>query len=60
MVSCVDSLAYAEMRLVLAKVLYNFDLEMDRRSDGRDWFDQKAWGVWFKGPLFVRVKAAVR
>ncbi|KAK4634224.1 Averantin hydroxylase [Fulvia fulva] len=54
------NLAYAEMRLVLAKVLYNFDLEMDGRSRGKDWFEQKAYGVWLKGPLYVRVKPVVR
>lgn len=49
------NLAYAEMRLVLAKVVYDFDLELCERETG-DWFDQRAWGVWWKGPLWVRVR----
>ncbi|KAF7186799.1 Versicolorin B desaturase [Pseudocercospora fuligena] len=50
------NLAYAEMRLILAKVLYHFDVELDPSQTG-DWFDQKSYGVWFKGPLQVRLKA---
>ncbi|EME48394.1 hypothetical protein DOTSEDRAFT_84037 [Dothistroma septosporum NZE10] len=53
------NLAYAEMRLVLAKVLFNFDLEMDERSRGSDWFDQKAWGVWNKGPLYMGLRLRI-
>ena len=34
-----DSLAYAEMRLILARVLWNFDLEL--QPDCRDWSSQK-------------------
>lgn len=50
------SLAYAEMRLVMAKVLYNFDLELvDHESD---WFDQKYFTLWVKGPLMVKLSVA--
>lgn len=36
-------LAYAEMRLILAKLLYHFDLSAGGELDA-DWFDQKNWG----------------
>lgn len=51
------NLAYAEMRLILAKVIYNFDMELDEKATG-NWWDQKAWGVWWKGPLMVKLTAA--
>ncbi|KAF2162336.1 hypothetical protein M409DRAFT_27340 [Zasmidium cellare ATCC 36951] len=51
------NLAYAEMRLVLAKVIYNFDMELDEKATG-NWWDQRAWGVWSKGPLMVKLTAA--
>jgi averantin hydroxylase len=47
------NLAYAEMRLILAKVLYNFDLELDDRVG--DWMDQKVFVLWEKHPLWVKV-----
>ena len=53
---CVSSLAWAEMRLILAKVLFNFDLELAEGSE--DWLDQKAYAIWEKGPLNVRLKIA--
>jgi cytochrome P450 len=49
-----NSLAYAEMRLVLAGVLFNFDLELMPSQD--DWLDQKVYGVWYKKPLMVRLR----
>lgn len=48
------NLAYAEMRLILAKVLFHFDLTLASAKTG-DWFDQKSWGVWIKNPLYVRL-----
>ena len=53
------NLAYAEMRLILAKVLFHFDLELDSAATG-DWFDQKSWGLWIKNPLYVRLVATGR
>lgn len=29
----VDSLAYAEMRLILARIIWKFDMQLDRDSD---------------------------
>lgn len=37
------SLAYAEMRLILARVLWNFDMELDPSS--LEWDNQKVGGM---------------
>lgn len=53
------SLAYAEMRLILAKVVYNFDLRI--AEDSRDWLKgQKAYIVWEKPPLNVYLTPVVQ
>lgn len=36
---CLCSLAYAEMRLILTRVLWNFDLEL--QAESKNWADQK-------------------
>jgi hypothetical protein len=49
------SLAHAEMRLILARVLFNFDLEWDDKS--KNWAnDLKAFSLWQKTPLLVNLK----
>lgn len=49
------SLAYAEMRLLLAKMLWHFDFELADSED--DWLSGlKAFMVWDKGILKVRLK----
>lgn len=45
------SLAYAEVKLILARVLYNFDMELVDPDE--DWMDQKAFFIWTKPPLNV-------
>ena len=51
----ISSLAYAEMRLILAKVLYKFDLELVDKE--QDWFgEQKCFTLWEKGALMVNLK----
>ncbi|KAI8966684.1 cytochrome P450 [Daldinia sp. FL1419] len=48
------NLAYAEMRLILAKILYNFDMKLDEESLG--WaVDQRSFSVWEKPPLLVHL-----
>ncbi|KAK0125939.1 hypothetical protein ONS95_007563 [Cadophora gregata] len=47
------NLAYAEMRLILARVLWNFDIEFAEGEESKDWLDQKSWTLWDKGPLNV-------
>jgi hypothetical protein len=39
------------MRLILAKVLFNFDMEL--ADKGVDWITQKAYFLWDKPPLEV-------
>lgn len=52
------SMTTHEMRLILAKVLWSFDLELcDQQGD---WLDQKLFLTWEKMPLMVRLKAAAR
>jgi cytochrome P450 len=47
-------MAYHEMRLLIAKVLYNCDLELCDES--RDWIErQKVFILWEKLPLMVKV-----
>ncbi|OIW22978.1 putative cytochrome P450 monooxygenase [Coniochaeta ligniaria NRRL 30616] len=45
------NLAYAEMRLILAKVVYNFDMELADKDV--DWLQQKVYTLWSKPPLNV-------
>lgn len=47
------SLAYHEMRLMLAKVLYAFDISLCEESN--NWTDQKVFTLWEKPPLYVRL-----
>ncbi|RDW89918.1 cytochrome P450 [Aspergillus mulundensis] len=46
--------AYNEMRVILARVLWNFDLELAPESEG--WERQKVYTLWDKGPLMVRLR----
>ena len=49
------SLALAEMRLILSKVLFAFDLELVDKE--RDWMgEQKVFVLWEKGALNVKLK----
>lgn len=50
----VHSLAHAEMRLILARVLWNFDLEL--QIDSQHWTDQQIFNFWQKGPLNVKLR----
>ena len=48
------NLAYLEMRLILAHLIWAFDFEL-QGNVGR-WEEQKTWILWEKKPLYVRVK----
>lgn len=52
------SLANHEMRLILAKVLWNFDLELCPQS--QNWADQKTYSLWEKHPLMVKMRPVRR
>ncbi|KAI0528166.1 cytochrome protein [Xylaria bambusicola] len=49
-----QNLAMHEMRSILAKVLWNFDLTLDQSADG--WHNQKILALWVKPPLQVHIK----
>lgn len=49
------NLAYHEARLLLVSVLYDFDLELDPRSE--DWHrGQAVYSLWEKVPLWVKLR----
>jgi hypothetical protein len=48
-------MAYHEMRLLLTKVMYNFDLELCPESEG--WLNQEVYILWQKKPLMVKLRA---
>ncbi|ROV96976.1 hypothetical protein VSDG_04123 [Cytospora chrysosperma] len=47
------NLAYAEMRTILARMLFNFDLELAEPE--KDWMDQQITSLWVKDALNVRL-----
>ena len=51
------SLAYHEMRLILAKVLYSFDIELCSQSS--HWTNHKVYTLWEKPPMYVKLKPRV-
>ena len=54
-VVALQNLAYAEMRSILARVLWNFDMELCKDSDR--WPDQSVFSLWDKKPLNVKLRA---
>ncbi|KAK0970866.1 hypothetical protein LTR54_017896 [Friedmanniomyces endolithicus] len=53
------NLASAEMRLIMAKIIWSFDLELDPRS--ANWMDEcKVKTLWIKPELKVRVQEVAR
>ncbi|KAI1352187.1 cytochrome P450 [Xylaria sp. FL0043] len=53
------NLAYAEMRLILAKLVFNFDISL--ANDSRTWLhNQKAYTIWDKPPLNIHLKPVAR
>ncbi|KAK7182615.1 cytochrome P450 [Paraphaeosphaeria sporulosa] len=49
------NMAYHEMRLIMTRVLYTFDLELCEES--RNWGDQNCYIIWEKKPLMCTLKA---
>lgn len=41
------------MRLILARLLWNFDLEL--MPESRNWADQKIYTLWQKGAINVKL-----
>lgn len=51
-----SSLAYAEMRLIMARLLWNFDISLSEES--LKWDDQRSYSIWQKEPLMIRLARA--
>lgn len=53
MLTCtLSSLALAEMRLILARIIWDFDLTLNQNS--KDWLDNmETYILWQKNPLHV-------
>ncbi|RLL98773.1 hypothetical protein CFD26_105148 [Aspergillus turcosus] len=49
-------LANAEMRLILAKVIWHLDMELCPESE--DWADQESYNLWSRPPLKVTISRA--
>jgi len=49
------NLAYTEMRILLARLLFNFDIEATPQIEG--WMDQRIWFLWDKKPLLIKLRA---
>lgn len=49
------SLAYTEMRLIMARVIFNFDMKLADEStdENGEWLKQNMYNLWAKGPLNV-------
>ncbi|KAI0023554.1 cytochrome P450 [Xylariomycetidae sp. FL0641] len=54
-----QNMAMHEMRLILASLVYNFDLELCGEGEGEDWADQLTFALWIKKPLMVRLRPVV-
>lgn len=58
--SCIgQAVAYAEMRLVVARLVYAFDIQLADPTDGWDWKKQKTFVFWEKNPLKVSIRRMV-
>ncbi|EKV15980.1 hypothetical protein PDIG_23350 [Penicillium digitatum PHI26] len=51
------NLAYVEMRLILARMIFNFDMELDKPE--QDWMDQQDYFIWIKPKLMIKLKPRV-
>lgn len=51
-------LAYNEMRLIMARLLWEFDMRLDPSSRAwtQPYSEHKSWAVWRKPPLMVHIK----
>ncbi|KHN94880.1 Cytochrome P450 [Metarhizium album ARSEF 1941] len=53
------NLAWAELRLILGRMLWRFDIELVETSASVGWLNgQKIWGFWAKPPLLCRLVPA--
>lgn len=53
--SCIGmKLAYAEMRVTLARLLFAFDIELADKKDRWDWGEQKTHIFWVRSHVYHR------
>ncbi|KAF1808449.1 cytochrome P450 [Eremomyces bilateralis CBS 781.70] len=52
------NIAYLEMRLIVARLIWNFEFQLLPESE--DWNDQKVYVLWAKGPLHAKISLAPR
>ena len=55
----ISRLAWVEMKMVLAKVFWNFDLELAEKMKEDDWTDQKVYLLNEKTPMYVKMRPRV-
>jgi hypothetical protein len=53
-----NSLAYGEMRLIVSKLIWNFDMELQQES--QNWSNQLTYNLWSKGELNVKLTPVER
>ena len=46
-------IAYAEIRSIIVRILWNFDMELCEESN--NWIDQKVFILWDKSPLYIKL-----
>jgi cytochrome P450 len=51
------NLAYVEMKIIIARLVWHFDLE--NATEG-DWIDQRVYMTWEKAPLWVKLHPVKR
>ncbi|OTA84957.1 hypothetical protein M434DRAFT_16235 [Hypoxylon sp. CO27-5] len=51
------NLAYVEMKIIIARLIWHFDIE--NATEG-DWLDQKVYMIWEKAPLWIRLRPVQR
>ncbi|KAJ5824290.1 hypothetical protein N7447_006630 [Penicillium robsamsonii] len=51
------NLAYVEMRIILARMIFNFDMELDQPE--QNWMDQECFVLWDKPKLMIKLKPRV-
>ena len=52
-------MAWTELRLILARLVFNFDLSLPGGPDsGLKWEDQDTFVIWSKQPMSIQLKAA--
>ncbi|KAF2839020.1 cytochrome P450 [Patellaria atrata CBS 101060] len=52
-----QALAWVEMRLVIARLIYNFDM---KKAEGPDWIEQRTYMLWEKQPFSVHLTPVQR